>query len=409
MVKNIYWLGGKKDGANLRCYLAEQYGLTFKAKDINDAVIAIATNRAYHPIRSMLKHLPKWDGKPRVETLLIDYLGADDTAYTREVTRKTLVAAISRVKLVETKFDNMLVLVGPQGIGKSTLCKKLGGKWHTDSLTFSDIKREKTAFEKLRGMWIVEFGELSGLNKTDAELVKNFISATKDDYREAYGAHVKTFKRQNIFIGTTNAKNGFLTDTTGNRRFWPVDVAGTGEGGKTPFDLTSEEVDQIWAEALYYFENGETLILSQDIAKIAEQQQRQALVQDDSIARLEMYLNLPLPLNWYEWNPVERVAYINWQLDGSVPETTQSNKNSYSNFFDLLFSEADYETVKREKVCRTEIFVECFGGKRTEINRNGNTQRIDLLMQQLDNFEYTDKKILIPEYGKVYCYKRVDK
>src|SRR5699024_1079142 len=106
--------------------------------------------------------LPEWDGVKRVDTLLIDYLGAEDTEYVRQVTRKTLCAAVNRVKDPGCKFDTMLVLCGPQGIGKSTLIQKLGGKWFTDSLSIADMK-DKTAAEKLQGFWLIEVGELAGM------------------------------------------------------------------------------------------------------------------------------------------------------------------------------------------------------------------------------------------------------
>ena len=146
------------DDAQLISYIDEHYG-TFSARNYDIAVAKVADDRSYHPIREFIRDLPPWDGVPRVETLLIDYLGAEDTPYVRAVTRKMLCAAIARVLEPGCKFDSMLVLNGPQGAGKSTLISRLGGEWFSDSLNLSDTK-DKTAAEKLQGYWILEIGEL---------------------------------------------------------------------------------------------------------------------------------------------------------------------------------------------------------------------------------------------------------
>lgn len=393
----------KRDEANLRSQLSREYNITFTSKDIHDAVITVATERSYHPIKQMLKNLPKWDKKPRVDTLFIDYLGAEDNIYVKEATRKTLVAAIRRVKEPGCKFDYVPILVGPQGIGKSTLCKQLGGEWHCDSLSFHDLK-DKTGYEKIQGSWIVEFSELVGLNKSDLNIVKNFLTSTTDKYRGAYQSTTKERKRQNIFIGTTNAQDGFLSDTTGNRRFWPIKVEGA---DKTPFDLDKKTIQQIWAEALYCERQGEPLTLSKEAEQIATTEQRQALVHSDDSARIIEYLNLPLPIEWYDWNTAERIAYCKWKLDGIVPEPTEGNRISFSDFYDFIEENSHRKTMQREYVCRAEIYCECLGGNREEINKGNQTKKIDLMMQQIDDFEYQGKeKKRIGGYGSVNCYIR---
>ena len=141
-----------------------------------------------------------------MDTLLIDYLGADDNAYTRAVTRKTLCAAVCRVQKPGCKFDSMLVLNGPQGIGKSTLISRLAGEWFSDSLSLNDTK-DKTAAEKLQGYWILEIGELAGLRKTEVETLRSFLSRQNDIYRAAFGKRATPHPRQCIFFGTTNAES----------------------------------------------------------------------------------------------------------------------------------------------------------------------------------------------------------
>jgi predicted P-loop ATPase len=110
-----------------------------------------------------------------MQYLIIDYLGAENNSYTKAVTRKTLCAAVARIYDPGIKFDHILVLSGPQGLGKSTFFNRLGGKWFSDSLNITDM-RDKAAAEKLQGYWILELGELAGIKKTDVETVKSFVS-----------------------------------------------------------------------------------------------------------------------------------------------------------------------------------------------------------------------------------------
>ena len=178
-----YWRDA--DDAQLISYVDSHYG-TFSQRNYQIAVTKVADDRSYHPIREYLAALPEWDGVSRVDTLLIDYLGAEDNSYVRAVTRKTLCAAVRRVQEPGVKFDTMLVLNGPQGIGKSTLISRLAGEWFSDSLNLSDTK-DKTAAEKLQGYWILEIGELAGLRKAEVETLRSFLSRQNDIYRAAFG------------------------------------------------------------------------------------------------------------------------------------------------------------------------------------------------------------------------------
>lgn len=205
------------DDAQMISYIDLTYG-TFSARNYDIAVAKVADDRSYHPIREFLSTLPKWDKVQRVDTLLMDYLGASDNAYVRAVTRKTLCGAIARVMLPGCKFDTMLVLNGPQGKGKSTLISRLCGEWFNDSLLLNDTK-DKTVAEKLQGYWILEIGELAGLKKTEIETLRGFLYRQNDIYRASFGRRAVPHPRQCIFIGTTNAESGYLRDTAGNRRF----------------------------------------------------------------------------------------------------------------------------------------------------------------------------------------------
>jgi predicted P-loop ATPase len=173
-VKNV-------DYSGVRNYLGCVYGITSSLK-IDDAMALEFERNHFHPILDYLNDL-KWDGIQRVDKLLIDYMGADDNIYSREAIRKMLVGAVARVMNPGVKFDLVLMLVGPQGSGKSTFIKKLGKSWFSD--TFLTVQG-KEALEQIQGAWLIEIAELSGLRKAEVESVKHFISKSEDSFRPAY-------------------------------------------------------------------------------------------------------------------------------------------------------------------------------------------------------------------------------
>lgn len=369
------------DDAQLVSYIDLTYG-TFSARNYEIAVTKVADDRSYHPVREFLQGLPEWDGIPRVDTLLIDYLGAEDNEYVRAVTRKTLVAAISRVMRPGCKFDNMLVLNGPQGIGKSTLIAKLGREWFSDSLNLSDTK-DKTAAEKLQGYWIIEIGELAGMRKTEVETLKGFLSKQNDIYRASFGRRATPHLRQSIFIGTTNAEDGYLRDTTGNRRFWPVKV--TGNGTLKVWDLTDEDIMQIWAEALHLYKAGEPLYLNAQLTELAEREQKAAMETDEREGMIREYLDTPLPENWDDMNLYERRNYLHGDE----------------------FERAKYTgTVQRQQVCIAEIWCECFKKERGDLKRQDSNE-IAAIMARIEGWRKSDKAIRFKIYGVAKGYERM--
>lgn len=284
--QKIYKEISDEDWCRMELYIESNYGLYCPPKLRESLIAYLSAMRSRNLIADYLKSL-EWDNVPRLETLLIDYLGADDTIYVRTVTVKTLVAAVNRALNPGIRFDNVLVVCGKQGIGKSTLFCKLGGAWFTDSMTISDMK-DKTAAEKMRGNWIIEISELAGIRKVDLETLKAFISRCDDQYREPYSVFVQTHPRACILVGTTNSTDGFLNDPTGNRRFWPVNV--TGESVKKTWDMSDYERDQIWAEAYHKYLSGEPLHLSSDIEQMAIAEQKQALQSDPRLGVIDDYL-----------------------------------------------------------------------------------------------------------------------
>ncbi|MBS4022384.1 MAG: hypothetical protein KGZ79_08185 [Dethiobacter sp.] len=371
------------DTAQLVAYIDNRYG-TFSARNYELALTKVADDRAYHPIQEYIGSLPEWDKVPRVDTLLIDYLGAEDSPYTRAVTRKTLVAAVARILNPGTKHDSILVLNGKQGIGKSTLFSRLGRHWYSDSLSISDMK-DKTAPEKLQGYWILELGELAGIKKMDVETVKSFITRVDDKYRPSYGRAVESHPRQCIIVGTTNSDGGFLRDITGNRRFWPVRVSG--EGKYHAWDLT--EIDQIWAEALVKYSKGEELYLKGELVAAAYAEQREAMENDDREGLVAEYLETLLPENWDAMDIYRRLEYMR------SPDDPTRAKGS----------------VLRTQVCVMEIWCECFGKSRESIKK-ADSYEIQSILNRLGGWAKcaTGKtgKRNVPMYGPQQVFIRVE-
>ena len=308
--------------------------ITLKYREFKDSwlegqVVLKAQKNRYHPIKEYFEGL-YWDGVKRIDTMLIDLMGAADNAYVREIAAKTLIAAVKRTYEPGCKFDTVLVLSGPQGCGKSTLASKLGMNWFSDSLTFEDMK-SKEGYEKLRGNLILELSELKGMKKTDFASSKNFISAQQDHYRPAYGRNTRRCPRQCIFIGTVNGEDGYLRDPSGNRRYWPVDVINTGK----VFDLTQDDIDQLWAEAYERYKNGErNIVLSKEAEKFAETARKNALEKDDRVGLVEAYLERKLPYDWDTRDLDERLDFLRSDEKGAV---------------------------ERTQVCTFEIWAECLG------------------------------------------------
>ena len=367
------------DDAQLIFYVDQNYG-SFSQRNYDIAVTKCVDDRKYHPIKDYFKTLPEWDHIHRVETLLIDYLGAADNPYVRAVTRKILCAAVTRIYYPGTKFDTMLVLNGPQGIGKSTLIARLGMEWFSDSLTLSDMNEGKTAPEKLQGYWIHEIGEMAGMKKADLEKVKSFVSRQDDKYRAAFGRRVTSHPRQCVFFGTTNAENGFLRDVTGNRRYWPVTVPGTGP--RKPWDLDKSIVDQIWAETIEHVKAGEKLFLPPELESLAKKEQAAAMESDEREGLVRLYLDTLLPENWNKMDLYTRREFLRGE-DPTLPKGK----------------------IKRESVSNMEIWCECLGGSKESL-RAADSFAIRSIMSRIEGWERSNQFQKSKLYGKQQVYKR---
>lgn len=291
---------------SVRLSIDKQHDVTFSKDDVLAMLELVSRKKkAYHPVKEKIE-AEQWDGVTRASHIFIDYLGAENNEYVKEVTKKWLVGAIARIYEPGVKFEIVPVLNGKQGRGKSTLASKLGGEFFTDSL--NALGDSKDDYQQLIGKWIIELGELSSMKKTDNDKIKNFLSATSDDIRLPYDRITKKFKRTSVFIGTTN-NNEYLSDLTGSRRFYPIPL--DNEPAKSVFDMREADIQQIWAEAKTYYELGEEIFISGDFETMAEDYRRNASKQELFYQDIEDYLEMLVPFDWEQKTLYQKRTYYN--------------------------------------------------------------------------------------------------
>lgn len=370
-----------RDDANVRAYLEKRYGITGKEK-ISDAVTVERTRNRRHPVREYLNGI-EWDGVRRLETVIIDTLGADDTPLVRAMTRKHFTAAVARVFRPGAKYDYCLVLCGPEGIGKSTLFAVMGGDWFTDSVFTTE---GKDGMDLIRGAWVVELAELSAIRYSEAEKTKAFISRQFDTYRPAYSRTVERIPRQCVFCGTTN-EAAFLKGENGNRRFWVIPVKG---GAMQPGQI-SEHLkgirDQLWAEAVKYYKDGEKLYLGADLEAEAKELQAQYNENhDDPVTQLlPAFLERKLPAEWDTWSLPRRRAFFN------NPDPLEADA-----------------TEERVKFCAAEFICEKLGKNMQDKDFRYLARRVFELMRQNEEWEEVSMlKHVTDLYGRQKGFRRV--
>ena len=369
------------DEACLRGYFETIYNLESKNK-LNDAVDMCFNKYSFHPVKDYLNSLT-WDGKPRLEELFIDFLGAEDSNYIREITIKFMIAAVKRIMEPGCKFDNMLVLVGTQGLGKSSFFLKLvGQEWFTDSL--NNIQG-KEAFDALEGKWIVEMPELNALCDTKAsrQAIKSFFSKNCDTYRKAYARNVTDNLRQCVFVGTTN-ENDFLDDPTGNRRFWIVQANADKIKKSMWSELTREYVGQVWAETyqLYKTENINVAVLSKEAQSELSIKHEQNTALDSKFGIIQEFLNIKLPFDWENLNAEARRTWM--EIEG--------NKK--------------HPGYVRTRISAVEIWNECFKRNVSELNKR-EAKIINDCMRKMPGWS-GPKNTRVSAYGIQRCFELTD-
>lgn len=338
-------------------YMETYYGITAR-NSMSDALAIVGEQNKINDVKAYLQGL-KWDGIKRIDTLLSVYLGSEDTAYTRAVMRKSLCAAVARAVVGGVKYDNMPILAGPPGIGKSTFLSALGKAWFSDSLTSFE---GKDAAELIQGTWINEVGELTAFTKQETSAIKQFLSKCHDIYRASYGRNTEKHPRRCVFYGTSN-ENEFLKDATGNRRFWPVDV-GLHPAVKSIWDDLPGEVDQIWAEAYVHWMLGEPLYLSKEIEAMAAEQQEEHMIYSGKEGIIQEFIEKPILSNWRELTISQHKQFWNGNLQ-------------YGD---------DVRPVPRETVCAMEILVECFNMNPGHAN-NADSREINSVLSRFKNWK----------------------
>lgn len=374
------------DNAGLRWYMETKWGLVGKDK-IQDALDLARTKNAFDPVKDYLLGL-QWDGVERLDTMFVRWMGAEDNKYVRAVTRKWMCGAVARTMQPGCKFDNMLVLVGEQGTGKSNFGAIISRGWYTNSLGKMDASKD--SYERLFGVWIVEVAELASTKKAEIEDVKNFVTKQEDQFRKAFGHEQGIYRRRCVFYGNTNDYE-FLRDRTGNRRFWPIGVKDVDRGQLIGL---AENRDQIWAEAVVRWKEGETLWLDDaELYDMARQVQEEHTVRDDWADDIEAYLDTLLPEDWDNMDALQRRDYFDFTSNGSYAGLGASKKEG---------------TRRRDRVSGKEIRWELFGirGDQGRGGNDGSARRISNIMNTMPGW----KKIKDPYkdrcYGSVRGWER---
>lgn len=316
---------------------------------VTSAVMTAARSNTFHPVRSYLEGL-SWDAKPRLDTWLHRYFGVEQTPYSKAVGVMWAISAVARIMRPGEKVDTMLILEGEQGTGKSSGLAALVPEpdWYSD--TPIDLRHKQDAFQVLQGKWIYEIGELHSFRGQDATRIKNFLSASSDNYRASYGKRNRTYPRHCVFAGTTNEKQ-YLTDRSGNRRFWPV------ECGKVDVPAIRADRDQLWAEAVARFASNEPWhITDAAMAALVVEQQEARLMPEDP------------------WTDL----IVKWLVHPTVPvEGSQSERS-------IVDLESGFTT--------NDVLLGAIGVKRDQLDRSRAT-RIGPILQALG---YDSRQVRIP-------------
>lgn len=283
------WRGAKagpwtdKHDIQTTCWFNAHGRAKVSVEQIRNAIVSVADSNSYHPVREYLQSL-QWDGAPRLDTWLQDYLGAQNTQLNRAYSSTTLIGAVARVMHPGCKLDDFLILEGDQGIGKSSALAALcvQREWFLDSPI--QIGREE-GMKVLRGKWLIEIAELSSLNRKEATQIRSFMSSSTDSYRDSYGRHPEDYARQCVFIGTTN-DDQYVSDSAGERRMKPVKCT-----KRVDVPTLIRNRDQLWAEAYSRYHQGEPWHMPDGLARQSREATKERVRQDDWKSMITTWLN----------------------------------------------------------------------------------------------------------------------
>lgn len=360
----------ESDQAQLNFHLERKLGLRAFRQVIEDRVLTQARENKRHPIRHYLETLPAWDGTPRVERCLP---GAPDTKHNRMVARKVMTAAVARVLEPGCKWDHVLVLHGTEGMGKSWWINRMT-LGHDTSL--GDIRNKDTLLSAHRA-WVVVADEGYSLRKAEADPLKEFLTRTSDMYRAPYARETRDHPRGFCIWSTTN-DNTFLRQQEGNRRFLVVRCE-----QKVDFDaITPQYIQQVWAEALHLYRNGERLHLNPEESEMAAEH-REFFLEEDAIEPLvRQYLDMRVPDTWHEMSPSDRQSWV-----------------------ETVGDFGDGGTERIDLVCSMQIWVEALGNHVGD-HRRGDLLQITNVLKQLPGWEALPGTTRVAGYGPQRVFRR---
>ena len=365
------------DDASLTHYLEKAYRLSIAEKKLENAVTITSQRNAYNDVQSYLMRT-EWDGVARLDTWLFDYYGCADNAYTRAVSRKGWTAAVARAMVPGCKYDCMPIMVGDQGTFKSTGLHVMGGEYYSDSLTTFEGKE---AAEQLQGVLVCEVAELASASRSETNVVKQMLSRRTDRFRLPYGRRTGEFPRTVVFWGTTNDKE-FLRDSTGERRYWPVDIRETTPTKDVRTQMPLER-DQLWAEAFIRWQLGEYLDLEGSAKEIWEKVVKEHKITNTKEGLILDFLERPVPVDWHKRGIQNRRLY--WASEHGSNAT---------------------ETYERRTVCAVELWTECFSREAGQMKQT-DAREINAILEGLDGWKRIKSLARFGPYGHQRGFEKV--
>ena len=378
----------KRDKELLRMDIEKRFKFKAKVIDLDTAIVSASDKFRYHPIKNKILAV-SWDGLPRAESFFIDVLGVEDNVYNRECTRKWLLASVTRLFKTGVKFDEMIILQGGQGIGKSTTLQRLSLGYYTD---ITDKLSDETTFKVMR-TWLVELSELSTMIKTDSDSFKAWLSAAKDTVRKKYGSDPNDYPRTFTVLGTTNNKE-ILKDRTGNRRYWLM-YCDKDRIKKPIWEMEDEYILQVWAEVYQWYQNKEILLISDETKRYMEKLTHTAMFYNPLEDRLFNLLEMELPSDW--------VDIVN---NHSKRFELKNHVNDYLNFG--ILSDKFKAEIKLDDITTNEIVYflsdgTCFG---TNLKGSSEAKEINKIMSNNKNWESSNKIKRSTAYLRGYKRKK---
>ena len=327
----------KRDKELFRMEIEKRFKFKAKVIDLDTAIISASDKFRYHPIKNQILGV-SWDEQPRAESFFIDVLGVEDNVYNRECTRKWLLASLTRLFDNGVKFDEMIILQGGQGIGKSTTLQRLSLGYYTD---ITEKISDEVTFKVMR-TWLVELSELSTMMKTDSDSFKAWLSATKDTVRKKYSTDPNDYPRTFTVLGTTNNKE-ILKDRTGNRRYWLM-YCEKDKIKNTIWSLDIKYILQLWGEVYQCYKNGENLLISEETKVYMEKLSSGALEYNPLEERINSILDMYVPNNWKEIinDSMKRHEYYNHVNDYTTYGYGNSRFQLQTKIMDITTGELVY-------------------------------------------------------------------